>query len=182
MNRREVLQYAASSAALALLPSDCHLPWSRVGKTLVGPTLTEPQRASVRALAGALLPRTATPGALDVGVPAFVDVIVAEQYGNDERQSLADGLAHLDSVASREGGSFATRTGVALTRTMRALEAPKAADTDGQRGYAQLRWLIIHGYFTSEPVQREVLHTEIMPGHFDGAMPFHAPTASVTND
>jgi hypothetical protein len=28
---------------------------------------------------------------------------------------------------------------------------------------------VIHGYFTSEPVQRNVLRTEIMPGRFDGA-------------
>jgi hypothetical protein len=34
-----------------------------------------------------------------------------------------------------------------------------------------LKGLIIHGYFTSEAVMKRVLHTEIMPGRFDGAAP-----------
>ncbi len=179
MNRRDLLQYAASTAALAVLPRDCHLPWSRVGKTLVGPTLTEPQRAMVRVLADALLPRTATPGALDVSVPAFVDVIVAEHYGDDERRSLGEGLAYLDALAARQGGTFATLTGDALTRCMQALEAQNAPDSEGAQGYTQLRSLILHGYFTSEVVQKAVLHTNVMPGHFDGAAPFNAKTGSV---
>jgi hypothetical protein len=32
-----------------------------------------------------------------------------------------------------------------------------------------VKGLVIHGYFTSERVQRDVLKTEIMPGRFDGA-------------
>ncbi|MBI3791335.1 MAG: gluconate 2-dehydrogenase subunit 3 family protein, partial [Gemmatimonadetes bacterium] len=124
MKRREVLQLAASSAALALLPKDCHLPWSRVGKVVVGPTLEPAQRDAVRAFADALLPRTATPGAVDVGVPAFVDVIVAEQYGEPERAGLASGLAHLEAAAKREGGAFATLAPAAREKVMRALEAP----------------------------------------------------------
>ena len=182
MRRRELLQLSASVAALAVLPRDCHFPWSRVGKPLVGPSLTADQRAVVRAVADALLPRTATPGALDVRVPAFVDVIVAEHYGAEERNGLAEGLAHVETSAARLGlGGFATLRGTALATVMRSLEAPADAKAAGARGYLQLRALVLHAYFTSDLVQREVLRTQVMPGRFDGAAPMPARGGSVTD-
>ena len=39
------------------------------------------------------------------------------------------------------------------------------------RAYSRLKELVIHGYFTSERVQKEVLRTQIIPGRFDGAAP-----------
>ncbi|MBI3792652.1 MAG: hypothetical protein HY275_17485, partial [Gemmatimonadetes bacterium] len=54
---------------------------------------------------------------------------------------------------------------------MRALEAPGAPATPEARGYQQLRALVLHGYFTSDVVMKDVLHTVVMPGRFDGAAP-----------
>ncbi len=164
MKRRDMLQLAASSAALAFLPRDCHLPWQKVGQPLVGAQLTAEQKATVRAYADALLPRTTTPGALDVKVPEFIDVIVADQYMDAEREGLAAGLGHLEAAAAR-------------TRVLTALEQPVAKPTPATRGYQQLRALVLHGYFTSAVVQKEVLKVNVMPGRFDG----QAPVAGATS-
>lgn len=178
MKRRDMLQLAASSAALAFLPKDCHLPWQKVGQPLVGAQLTADQKATVRAYADALLPRTATPGALDVKVPEFVDVIVADQYMDAEREGLAAGLGHLEAAAQREGGAFATLAPAARTRVLEALERPVSKSTPATRGYQQLRALLLHGYFTSAVVQRDILKVNVMPGRFDGQAPVAGAAAA----
>src|SRR5258708_2584180 len=54
--------------------------------------LTDPRSDLVASLADAIIPRTDTPSATDVGVPAFIDVIVAEYYGDEERAVFLSGL------------------------------------------------------------------------------------------
>ena len=52
-----------------------------------------------------------------------------------------------------------------------ALDAPTDRTTAAVRGYQRAKGLVIHGYFTSERVQKDVLKTEIMPGRFVGDAP-----------
>ena len=37
--------------------------------------------------------------------------------------------------------------------------------------YWRIKGLIVHGYFTSERVMRDVLKVNVMPGKFEGAAP-----------
>jgi hypothetical protein len=39
------------------------------------------------------------------------------------------------------------------------------------RTFSRLKQLIVHGYFTSERVQKDVLRVAILPGDFDGSAP-----------
>jgi len=39
--------------------------------------------------------------------------------------------------------------------------------TPAQRGYAQLKELVVYGYFTSKRVQQDILKVVIVPGQFD---------------
>jgi hypothetical protein len=54
---------------------------------------------------------------------------------------------------------------------MTSLDRPDDRETPEARAYARLKRLVVHGYFTSERVQKEVLKTEIMPGRFEGNVP-----------
>ena len=53
--------------------------------------LTDERSALVASLADAIIPRTDTPSATDVNVTAFIDVIVAEYYGDEERTAFLAG-------------------------------------------------------------------------------------------
>jgi hypothetical protein len=44
-------------------------------------------------------------------------------------------------------------------------------DAEPARSWWQLKGLVVHGYFTSEPVMKDVLKTVVMPGRFEGAAP-----------
>lgn len=156
MNRRDLLRSVGAATALALLPHDAVAAWGRVAAGLRPVNgLTDAQLALVGTIADTILPRTTSPGATDVGVPAFVDVIVSENYSDAERAALVAGL---DAIAA--GGL-----------TVEALESATDRRAQPARTYWRLKGLIVHGYFTSEPVMKNVLKVEVMPGRFDGSAP-----------
>lgn len=173
MNRRDLLRAAGSAAALSLLARHAHAAWRRVGAGH-GPAdgLSEAQLALVAAIADTIIPRTDTPGATDVGVPAWVNLIVSEHYAEAERTPFLAGLDAIDAGArSAAGAPFAQLSPEAKDRIMVVLDRPADRQAMEARAYSRLKGLVVHGYFTSERVQKDVLRTEIMPGRFDGAAP-----------
>ena len=154
MERRDLLRALGAAGALALLPNETMAAWARAASgARPAEGLTDTQLALVGALADTILPRTDTPSATDVGVPAFVDVVGSENYSAEERAAFIAGLDALDAKA------------------LPAIESAADRRAEPARTYWRLKGLIIHGYFTSEPVMKRVLHTEIMPGRFEGAAP-----------
>src|SRR5204862_297305 len=89
----------------------------QVGQTPQGSRLTPVHAALAGAVADRILPRTDTPGAADVGVPAFIDLLYAEFMTPDERQMLAAGLA-----SARDASTTARRD-----HRCRARRAPEGA-------------------------------------------------------
>ena len=86
MQRRDVLGFLGTAVIAPLLaPLSARDRWSRgtelharLGQGQAAPrALTSAQMALVTALADALLPRTDTPGAVDVGAPKFLDLLLA---------------------------------------------------------------------------------------------------------
>lgn len=133
------------------------------------------ERALVAAMADAIIPRTDTPGALDVAVPAFVEFITAEWMTESERTEFREGLAALDAHAV---AGYA-RTWPALDPVQRMGELDWAAmpldqNLPAKRAYRRLRGHVLHGYLTSERVRREVLKINITPGRYRGDVPVAA--------
>lgn len=154
MKRREALRALGATTALALFPHEAIAAWKRVASGLKpANSLSDAQLAKVGAIADVILPRTDTPSATDVRVPDFVNVIVSENYTDAERDAFAAGLDQLDPA------------------TIEQIEAATDHRAEPQRTYWRLKGLIVHGYFTSERVMKDVLKVEIMPGKFDGAAP-----------
>lgn len=173
MDRRDLLRALASAAALTVLPSEKALAaWTRVaagGNPSNG--LNPAQLTLVRAVADTILPRTDTPGATDVGVDRFVNVIFAEYASDEERPAFVAGLDAIDARARSEGGvSFALLDPAARGAMIERLESG-SRDVEPAPSWWRLKGLVVHGYFTSEPVMTEVLKVEVMPGRFEGAAP-----------
>ena len=161
MERRDLIRAFGAATALALVPHDAMAAWARVAsgiKPVAG--LTEAQLALINAIADVILPRTGSPSASDVGVAAFVDVIVSENYDDDERARF---IAGLGTIKPDDIGRLETLTD--------RREEPA-------RTYWRLKSLVVHGYFTSQPVMKDVLKVQVMPGSFDGSAPFNPPPRS----
>jgi len=181
MERRDLLRALGSATALAILPHEALAAWTRVAARATEATpsaFTPSQLALIGAVADTIIPRTDTPGAVDVGVPAFIDVIVSENYDDSQREAFLAGLDAIDAKArSDRGDGFASLSSDARASVLDALEGNSDRSRDPERTYWRLKSLVIHGYFTSEPVMKDVLKVVVMPGRFDGAAP-HVRRAS----
>ena len=192
MQRRDLLKFFGAATALAVIPRDAIAAWERVAsgiRPVAG--LTDAQLTLVGAIADTILPRTDSPSATDVSVPAFVDVIVSENYTDTERTAFLAGLDTLNtwtpaapgssvSAAQSTRGSraFADLTNDERGAMLTAIEHAPSRREEPMRTYWRLKGLVIHGYFTSERVSKEVLHVEVMPGRFEGSAPLATKAAS----
>src|SRR5215210_497057 len=172
MERRELLRALASAAALAAVPDKNLAAWSRVasGIPLQNP-LSPAHLALVRAIADTIIPRTDTPSATDVGVHKFVDVIVNEYLTEAERVAALAGFDAIDARVRTE--SSVTFTELSADKRSAMIDSFEKGDRSAEpsQTYWRLKGLVVHGYFTSERVMRDVLKVTVMPGKFDGAAP-----------
>src|SRR3954471_13524732 len=106
MQRRDLLRALGGATALALLPLETVAAWTRVASGgAVADGLSDAHLALVGAIADTIIPRTETPGATDVGVPAFVNVIIGENYNEQTRSAFIAGLDAFEARAKSEAGS-----------------------------------------------------------------------------
>jgi hypothetical protein len=171
MQRRDILKALGAAAALAVLPEhEALAAWSRLGAGgSFGGALTDDQLTLIGAIADTILPRTDTPSATDVKVPAFIDVIVSENFTDNQKTAFIGALPQLEqALRGADGTTFvamnAEHRSVALGAVERANRQPQPHAT-----YWRLKGLVIHGYFTSEQVAKQVLRYNMMPGRYDGA-------------
>ncbi len=177
MQRRDLLRALGAAAAI---PAFGGLSAERLwalgvaahGRTGALRTLSGPEAATVRAVADLIIPRTDTPGALDVGVVDFIDLLLTEWYADADRSNLLYGLGYLDGLALAHGAE-------AFAELAPATQAQIAAMLDGQSNplprsaaatWRTLKGLTIYGYFTSKAVMQDVMQVKIWPGRWEGCM------------
>ena len=178
MQRRDLLR---ALGAVATIPAFTGLSSERLwalgvaahGRTGALRTLTPPEAASVGAIADLIIPRTDTPGALDVGVVEFIDLLLTEWYAASDRDNLLYGLGYLDGMASKQGArTFAEldpASQAALASTLDA--ATERPALSAAATWSTLKGLTVYGYFTSKSVMQDVLKVKIWPGRWDGCVP-----------
>jgi hypothetical protein len=199
VNRREVLKLLALSSALPAMPAEWVSAFRAIhaslGSTPALKILNPHQDATVTAMAELILPQTDTPGAKAVRVNEFIDRIVADWYSEEDRVRFLAGLATVDArTQSLFQKDFVDASPPQQSEILRALGEEMAQATEalanaprGYRGagpkpednfYFMFRQLTLTGYFTSEAGFTQQLHEEIIPGRFDGCIPFGPPVAS----
>jgi glucoside 3-dehydrogenase (cytochrome c) hitch-hiker subunit len=188
LTRREALQraavllgYAVSGSTVAAVMSGCQADprpdWT--------PRFFTPmQLRQVSAMLDHLLPKTATPGALDVQVDRFLDMFLADFASPEDRQTFLAGLTETDE-RSRElsGRTFVDLPADGRDAVFRGFEAqaPPVPPTiwGGQISatvaplafYRQFKQLALVGYYTSAEVGLHILTYDPVPGRFDGCLP-----------
>jgi hypothetical protein len=180
MHRRDALRFL-STAALAplLIPLSARERWSlgrglhqRLAEGAAGRVLSAPQLAQVRALADTILPRTDTPGALDVGAPEFVDLLLAEWYPEAERLQLLAGLEVLDAQCREaQGRPFAELEPTGRLAFLATVDTATGDPGTPGNSYQRIKQQLIFGFLTAKPIAAIVNTTPIIPGRFDGCIP-----------
>jgi len=174
IDRRTAIQTLLKGGlALSLMPGFAETAWSAIAAAGARPTpraLNPDQTQMIALIAAVILPRSDTPGATDVGVPAWIDLVVAEYFSGARRAAFLADLGAIDQLAaSTSGASLIGLKHHDLMTVMSSLDAATGSKdlTPAQRGYVQLKELVIYGYFTSKPVQQDLLKVVVVPGRFD---------------
>jgi hypothetical protein len=172
MTRREAIQRAAVLFGLALSPSivtgalQAQTPTAGTRSRYLSPR----QLDVAGAIVDRILPRTDTPGALDVGVLTFVDLMYGEYMTQEERERFVDGLELADAASlARYQTGFGRLSTELRDRVLTAIAETTAADE--KSFFNQIKELAIVGYFTSETVIKTVLRYDPIPGPFRGNIP-----------
>ena len=144
-------------------------------------SLVGERRAIVEAACERILPATETPGAIDAGVPDFVDWMVTAWYDADERARFLAGVDDLDARArSAAGVGFAGAGPEVQDGILETLQAETSERAGApmflrrrapQTFFLALKELTIVGFCTSEVGATQVLEWQAMPGRFDACAP-----------
>jgi gluconate 2-dehydrogenase gamma chain len=206
MNRREALRLLAGGAALQLAPLKMRALMREARAVLqeqaspTPKTLNPHQYATVKAVAELIIPRTDTPGATDVGVADFIDLIATEWFEGSELSRFLAGLGDIDTRSQKlfakdfidstaaQQGLVLIALGEQMTEELehdreRDWSKPERSEDElgqtapeeheneeNQNFYFNLRQLILTAYYTSEAGATEELHYEIIPASHAGCV------------
>ncbi|MGD1080966.1 MAG: gluconate 2-dehydrogenase subunit 3 family protein [Candidatus Sulfotelmatobacter sp.] len=188
MDRREALRLLATGTVLQLAPRNL-LAVLREARTLLATqaalrSLNAHQDVTVKAMAELILPRTETPGAIDVGVSEFIDLMLTEWYDESDRTRFLNGLAEVDlrtnalfgknfvEASSDQQAEILTWLGEKMTADADAMAARRRQRRGSSQGssasfYPMLRRLTLTAYYTSEAGATEELHFQVIPDSHD---------------
>ncbi len=178
MRRREVVSFLGAALALSFLPRNAEAAielGERRNRRLVDEdvpfrTLNASQQALVTALAESIIPETDTPGATAVQVPQFIDLILTEWMSDDERAAFLAGLSDIDAKG------FTRMSAAQRNEALTALDAARGDATGAGHTFGRLKALTVYGYFTSAPVERDILKTQMFFDGYHGNVPFTPAT------
>ena len=139
----------------------------------VGPGFyTAEELALVGFLADGIIPRTDTPGAIDAGVPGYMDHLYLTWASAATQGAHRAQLSAIRDALGRFGA-----TGQGDEQRLTALKALDAAafgegyNTPGMGDYRAVKSLIATVYYLSEPGATQELQYELVPGRWIASAP-----------
>jgi hypothetical protein len=137
--------------------------------------LTADEMRTITAMADQIIPKTDTPGAVDVGVPAFIDRMLAGYYQDKERTIIRTGLGAVSTDGAELAGKhFADLTSeqqvTLMTEYDRLAYSPRPAGSDPDF-FRLIKELTIVGFCTSEAGATKLMNYNQTPGPYRGDVP-----------
>lgn len=164
MNRREAIKRTALLLGVAVSPSGINSALAQISRDPAASAkhLTPERFAIASAIAEVILPRTATPGAIDVGVPQFIDGSYGTFLNPVEKDIIENGLDALDASAqSAHHQAYAKLSSSQQESILRAIATDR--NHPQQKFLRNIRELTLLGFFTAERVAKEVMVWDPVP-------------------
>lgn len=130
-------------------------------------------------IADTILPPTSSPGAKEAGVGEFIPVMVKDCYTEEDQKAFMEGLITLDEKADKDFGSRfqdlspEDRTAFLNALDLEAKEYNSNRKQDSPKHYfTMIKELTLLGFFTSELGATKALRYVLVPGRYDGNLPY----------
>lgn len=178
MNRREWLKCMSALAVGAVAgPSllavfDAHAAAQNGGAT--SPFFSKAQGDLVAAVVDIIIPRSDTPGAVDAGVPRFIDQMFKDVYTPEEQQRYLSALAAFEKESGKPFVQLdaARRKALVVKLHEQALAKGKHLEPASAPAFVLMtKKLAMLGFFMSEPGCTQVLQYAAVPGGYQGDIP-----------
>ena len=174
LDRRGML----ASAAL-LLGAEVAAPLAKAlasdavpGFTASQTQFTPDQRALVSAISERIIPTTDTPGAVAAGVPAFMEMMLADWYAPGDRDDFMNELGVFDGYARVQHEKPFAALGTDLQDQILTMAMQGRIQALGGDFFQHCRQLVVLGYYTSEiGCKQERVYLPV-PGRYDGKYPY----------
>lgn len=132
-------------------------------------------RAVLDSLCDTMIPRTDTPGAVDAGVPAFLDALMVQWASPASQANLRKVVSGLGKTALTEmRRPFPAMPAADRTAWLARQDAALIAAKDP--AYLQFKQLVLTAYYFSEAGATKELRYELVPGVWEPAVPVTAAT------
>lgn len=189
MDRRELLHRASmllggaisASTVAGVLAGCTTAPAPEDTTTPQSGFLRPSEMAIITAMADQIIPRTDTPGAVDAGVPAYIDRMATGYYRDIERGVLRAGLMQIatDTMEYR-GKTFAELSSEDQITLMKRYDQAQYEQTRNNAGnpgatphfFRMIKELTIIGYCVSEPGATKLMKYAQTPGPYRGDIPY----------
>lgn len=144
---------------------------------------SKPEANTISYLVDLILPRTDTPGALDVKVDVFIDKVIAKTYDEQGQQQMRDEITAFNNRCKKEFGAiFSELNESKRVAVLRAEEKSAGKFNPGVWGtaigdqkpvgfYRSIKSMTIWAYFTSEEIGEKVLNYDPIPRNYNGCKP-----------
>ncbi len=120
----------------------------------------------IEIIASTLIPPTSTPGALDVQVPMFIDMVVKNCMSHEDQQRIQKGLQYL------AGQKFNSITGHQQLLTIQKMDAAAFVNDANMQWFRIIKKLTLIGYFTSQEGMTKALNYVKVPGDYKACMAY----------
>lgn len=192
MDRREAIKRTALLTGFALSGSVISAVLQGCQPEAKGPLadwtpkfFTKEEGLALAEMAECILPRTDTPGAKDVHVHEFADLMVQDCMDAEYQEKFRDGFAKLLADCEQANGKHFLEC--SPEQQLAFLNAQDKAAVDLAKANPNLeegdypfflvfKQLVLVGYFTSETVGKEVMAYLPVPGRFEPCMPYQEGT------
>mgnify|MGYP000190388511 CR=1 FL=1 len=187
MDRRKALQQTGILAgASILIPSMVSLLQSceTLSRLDWQPLFFNKEEAkTISTLLDMILPRTDTPGALDVKADIFIDKVIAATYDEEGQKHIRSEIASFNAVCKEN--YHATFIELSEADRIKVLKQGEASSGKFNPGvwavsvgdqepigfYRSMKSMAIWAYFTSEEIGENVLSYDPLPGKFEACKP-----------
>jgi gluconate 2-dehydrogenase gamma chain len=137
-----------------------------------GPVLSADQFALLEQVTDVIIPATDTPGAIGVGVPAFIRDLLMSWGNQRSRAEISGVLEAIEQRAwARHGAGFLELADAGRLELMRAHDAEGVRSHDP--AYRKFKYLVLLGYYHSEIGATQELRFELVPGAWRSCLPLN---------
>ena len=175
MDRRTVIKdLCFITAGTILLPSCLHQD-EKVVLQLKNFSLNDKQEKTVNSVIDTLIPKTDTPGALDLKVDAFALKMVDECQSKKDQQSFVTGIDDLNDLSKKNYGSLFTECSLQQRKTLlSSIDSRKDFPVTLIAFYKIIKERTIQGYTTSHYFLTNQSVYELVPGRYNGYFPLRS--------